>query len=103
MAPGPRMKRGERMPLQLIARVSREDIYTRLDLEANARDRERLLDAVRAAGLQPNVVLRLAEALTGHPWECLGQAEITVVARALLEAANRVACGPTGGARPCAR
>jgi len=77
-------------------------VYWHLDVDAAAHDREGLFDAVRAAGIEPSVVLNLAEALTGHEWECMGRAEISLVARALLEAADRVACRPTKGARRCA-
>jgi hypothetical protein len=67
-----------------------------------ASDRERLLDTARQAGLQPDDVVRLAEVLTGRTWDRCGRTEISVIARALLEASSRAASGHSEGARPCA-
>jgi len=64
--------------------------------------RERLLRAAHQAGLEPNDVVRLAEALTGRSWDCCGRAEISLIARALLEASSRALSGQSEGARPCA-
>jgi hypothetical protein len=65
-------------------------------------DRERLLHAARQAGLEPNDVVRLAEALTGHSWDRCGRFEISLTARALLEASSRAVPGPGQGVGPCA-
>ena len=65
-------------------------------------DRERLLHAARQAGLEPNDVVRLAEALTGRSWDGCGRPEIRIVARALLDALGRAVSAQTEGARPCA-
>ena len=70
---------------------------------ASECDRERLLRAACKAGLQPSVVVEVAETLTGRAWACLGASDIATVARELLLDANRVACRPSDEARPCAK
>jgi hypothetical protein len=68
----------------------------------DAADRERLLDAVRRAGLEPDDVVRLAEVITGRPWEQVGKAEVGLVARALVAAAGRLRARWAEEGRPCA-
>ena len=91
------------MRRRLIARLPLENGYAYPDLERSASDRDLLLHAALDAGLQPSSLFDLTEVLTGRPWECTGPPEIRVVARELLEAADRVACRPSNGAHACAR
>ena len=71
-------------------------------VERHRFERERLLRAACHAGLDPNTVIGVAEALTGQPWASLGSAEIVTVARELLSAAHRVVYQSDHGAHPCA-
>lgn len=70
--------------------------------DASTVARERLISAAVNAGLEPKIVVDVAEALTGQPWARLGVREISTVASELVSAADRVAHHPTCGADPCA-
>ena len=97
------MKRGHRM-CSGQERRSQRGVSARISIvSASDCDRERLRRAACKAGLQPSVVAEVAETLTGRAWACLGASDIATVARELLSAANRVACRPNDGARPCAK
>jgi hypothetical protein len=71
-------------------------------MERHQVELECLLRAACNAGLEPNTVIRAAEALTRQPWARLGSPEIVTVARELLSAANRVVHHSDHGAHPCA-
>ena len=97
------MKRGHRM-CSGQERRSQRGVSARISIvSASDCDRERLLRAACKAGLQPSVVVEVAETLTGRAWACLGAPDIATVARELLSAANRVACRPNDEVRPCAK
>src|SRR5207244_12318276 len=70
-------------------------------VERHQFERERLLRAACNAGLEPNTVIRVAEALTGQPWARLGTPEIATVARELLSAAHRAVHQSDHGAHSC--
>ena len=86
----------------LLTRAGEASADRRLACDDPVFDRERLLHAARQAGLEPNDVVRLAEALTGRSWDGCGRPEIRIVARALLDALGRAVSAQTEGARPCA-
>jgi hypothetical protein len=72
-----------------------------LDMDGCAPQRERLLQAAVAAGLQPTSVYDLAVALTGCTWERTGPREIRTIAWEMLGAANRAAHYPSAGGHGC--
>ena len=90
------------MSYALRTRAGEGSTDRRLACGRTSSDRDCLLDAARRAGLEPNHVIRLAEALTGRSWDRCGRPEIRVVAWALLDALRRAASGPSDGAQPCA-